>query len=128
MTPFEFCVIAINKAKAEAKAKGKEYKGLHTVYSGFNEDVRVLFGQGKTGDELKAFPILLVKELVSQNKLDMHYAHGGAMLYLKGEMPEMKAKPKTKDDVFKKYNLAPPPVVAPKGRTKTATTPQPSAA
>lgn len=116
MTPFEFVVLAIAKAKADAKAKGKDFKGMHTVYTGFNEDFRVLFGQGLEGDALKKLPIEAIKTLVAEGKLEMHYAFGGAMVYLKGEMPVMREKPKSSADVLKKYGMTPPPVIAPKAK------------
>jgi hypothetical protein len=113
MTILEFVKLAIETGKAKSKADGKEYKGLHTVYSGLNEEIRTLFGNESWDKETrKAFPITEVKKMVEQGQLESHYAHGGVMLYLKGEMPNIKSKV-TKESIMKKYNLVAPPVITP---------------
>ncbi len=63
---------------------GKPYKGLHTVYSGFNGAYRDYFGEG-------ADPVAVTKQLDLDGKIDMVGARGGAMIYLKGEAPERKS-------------------------------------
>jgi hypothetical protein len=116
ITHFEFIKLAIEAGKAASKAKGKEYKGLHTVYSGFNEEFRALFCPEETdADVRKVAPIQAVKELVEEGKIEQHYAFGGAIIYLKGEMPKLKDKV-TKAGVMAKYGLMPPPVILPKTR------------
>lgn len=46
MTETEFVLAAINAVKAVNAKQGKpEYKGMHVVYSGFNEEFKRRFGK-----------------------------------------------------------------------------------
>jgi hypothetical protein len=118
MTPYEFVVMAIEAGKAKAKAAGKDYKGLHTVFSNFNEEYRAIFGQpGMDKDALKALPIAAMKKLAEEKKIQMHPAFKGVMIYIYGEMPDIKPKT-TRESVMAKYGLTPPPVIAPPARAK----------
>lgn len=67
----------VNKAITALRKEG--YKGLHTVYSGFNKGFRLYYPQDN--------PIEITQTLAKGDKIDMHACKGGAMLYLKGEMP-----------------------------------------
>lgn len=55
------------------KAKGK-YKGLHTVYSGFNQAFRLYYGDNVD-------PVKATRELATQGVIKIIPAKGGAMLY-----------------------------------------------
>lgn len=59
-------------------------KGIHSVYSGFNEAFRTYFDG--------ANPVDATAELVRKGVLVVQLRRGGAMLYLKGEEPEVKGK------------------------------------
>ena len=55
-------------------------KGIHTVYSKFNDCFRTYF----EGDD----PVKAITALVKQGKFEGHMTKGGYMLYIKGEMPK----------------------------------------
>lgn len=56
------------------------YKGIHVVFSGYNEALKALWPD--------ADPRVVTTQLVTDGICEMHGARGGAMLYLAGEMPE----------------------------------------
>ncbi len=68
----EFTVRAIKKLRK------KPYKGIHTVYSGFNDAWRDHFGTD---------PVEGVQKLAQQGKTEILPAKGGAIIYLPGEGP-----------------------------------------
>jgi len=55
------------------------YKGIHSVYSGFNEAFRLAFPGGN--------PVETTNALAAQNKIVVRPSRGGVMLYLPGEAP-----------------------------------------
>lgn len=66
--------------------RGK-YRGIHTVFSGFNEAFRQYFGED---------PRPVTQDLAAKGIIEMRPVKGGMMLYLKGEAPQ------AGDDVLKK--------------------------
>jgi len=71
----EFVKLAISRLRLE------NYRGIHPVYSGFNEAFKNYF-EG-------ANPIEATDELAKQGKIGLRPVKGGVMLYLPGEGPEM---------------------------------------
>jgi len=75
LTQEEFVRLAIARLRLE------NYKGIHSVYSGFNEAFKSYY-EG-------ANPIEATDELARQGKIGLRPVKGGVMLYLPGEGPEM---------------------------------------
>jgi len=73
--PEEFIKLAIARLRLE------NYKGIHSVYSGFNEAFKTYF-EG-------ANPIDATGELARLGKIVLRPVKGGVMIYLPGEGPEM---------------------------------------
>lgn len=71
LTTEEFTLLAIEKLKVPDR------KGIHTVFSGFNQAFREYF----PGLD----PIAEVKKLVEAGKIGFRFAKGGAMIYPPGE-------------------------------------------
>jgi len=65
------------------------YKGIHSVYSGFNQAFRNYFG---------ADPIAATNALAKEGKITIRPVKGGVMLYLPEDISQ---RPQT-DDVLKK--------------------------
>jgi len=76
----EFVVRAIKKLRGK-------YRGIHTVFSGFNEAFRKYFGED---------PRPVTQEMVNKGVIELRPVKGGVMIYLKGEAPQ------AGDDVLKK--------------------------
>jgi hypothetical protein len=76
----EFVVRAIKKLRGN-------YRGIHTVFSGFNEAFRQYFGED---------PRPVTQEMAGKGIIELRPVKGGVMMYLKGEAP------RTGDDVLKK--------------------------
>jgi hypothetical protein len=76
----EFVVRAIKKLRGK-------YRGIHTVFSGFNEAFRQYFGED---------PRPVTQEMAAKGVLEIRPVKGGVMLYLKGESP------RAGDDVLQK--------------------------
>lgn len=75
LTPEAFILEAIVKLRAtDAKSKG-----IHSVFSGFNEAFRSYF----PGED----PVAWTKKLADEGKLVTRLVRGGAMLYLPGDAP-----------------------------------------
>lgn len=70
------------------------YKGIHTVYSGFNEAFKKYF----EGDD----PIKTTNALAAQGKIIIRPVKGGVMLYLPEDTP---AQGQSASDVLKKMGL-----------------------
>ncbi len=66
---------------AIAKLRLENYKGIHSVYSGFNEAFKTYF------DGVN--PIEVTDDLSKQGKIKLRPVKGGVMLYLPGEGPEL---------------------------------------
>lgn len=75
LTQEEFVKLAIARLRLE------NYKGIHSVYSGFNEAFKAYFDGGN--------PIDATGELARLGKIVLRPVKGGVMLYLPGEGPEM---------------------------------------
>lgn len=64
--------------KAVKKLRGK-YKGIHTVYSGFNTAFKEYFGTN---------PIDTTQRLASEGKINIRPVKGGVMIYLPEDAPD----------------------------------------
>ncbi len=73
--PEEFVKLAIARLRLE------NYKGIHSVYSGFNDAFKSYFDG--------ANPIEATGELARLGKITLRPVKGGVMLYLPGDGPEM---------------------------------------
>jgi hypothetical protein len=73
LTEEEFILEAIKKLRKEP------YKGIHSVYSGFNEAFRKYFGTN---------PVDVTSRLAAEGKIEVRPFKGGAMLFLAGEAPK----------------------------------------
>jgi hypothetical protein len=69
----EFVLQAIKKLRKEP------FRGIHSVYSGFNEAFRKYFGTN---------PVEVTSRLVAEGKIETRPFKGGAMLFLLGEAPK----------------------------------------
>lgn len=69
----EFVVEAIRKLRKDP------FRGIHSVYSGFNEAFRKYFGTN---------PVEATNRLATQSKIETRPFKGGAMLFLPGEAPK----------------------------------------
>lgn len=86
ITPAEFV------KKAIVSLRKDPYKGIHSVYSGFNEAFRTYF---------KEDPIKCTNKLAEEGAIEIRPARGGIMLYLPGEAPARS----TGKEVLKKMGL-----------------------
>lgn len=75
LSPEEFVKLAIAKLRLD------NYKGIHSVYSGFNDAFKTYFDG--------ANPIDATGELSRVGKIVIRPVRGGVMLYLPGDGPEM---------------------------------------
>lgn len=73
--PEEFVKLAIARLRLE------NYKGIHSVYSGFNDAFKSYFDG--------ANPIDATGEMARLGKITLRPVKGGVMLYLPGDGPEM---------------------------------------
>jgi hypothetical protein len=73
LTEEEFVVQAIKKLRKEP------FRGIHSVYSGFNEAFRKYFGTN---------PVEATSRLADERKIEIRPFKGGAMLFLPGEAPK----------------------------------------
>ena len=78
--------------KAIVSLRKDPYKGIHTVYSGFNEAFRTYFNED---------PIEWTTQLSAEGVIEIRPARGGVMLYLPEEAPSRS----TGKDVLKKMGL-----------------------
>jgi hypothetical protein len=69
----EFVLQAIKKLRKEP------FRGIHSVYSGFNEAFRKYFGTN---------PVEVTSRLAAEGKIETRPFKGGAMLFLLGEAPK----------------------------------------
>lgn len=68
----EFVLQAIKRLRKEP------YRGIHSVYSGFNEAFRKYFGSN---------PVEVTSRLAAEGKIETRPFKGGVMLFLPGEAP-----------------------------------------
>ncbi len=73
LTEEEFVIQAIKKLRKEP------YRGIHSVYSGFNEAFRKYFGTN---------PVEATSRLAAEGKIETRPFKGGVMLFLPGEAPK----------------------------------------
>ena len=73
LTEEEFVTQAIRKLRKEP------FRGIHSVYSGFNEAFRKYFGTS---------PIEATSKLAAEGKIETRPFKGGMMLFLPGEAPK----------------------------------------
>jgi len=73
LTEEEFILQAIKRLRKEP------YRGIHSVYSGFNEAFRKYFGTN---------PVEVTSRLAAEGKLETRPFKGGVMLFLPGEAPK----------------------------------------
>lgn len=71
--PEEFVKLAIARLRLE------NYKGIHTVYSGFNEAFKKYF-EGQD-------PVQLTNRLAEDGKISIRPVKGGVVLYLPEDVP-----------------------------------------
>ena len=69
----EFVVRAIKKLRKQP------YKGIHTVYSGFNQAFKEYFGTN---------PVEMTQRLAKEGKIVVRPVRGGVMLYLPEDAPQ----------------------------------------
>jgi len=73
LTEEEFVLQAIKKLRKEP------FRGIHSVYSGFNEAFRKYFGTN---------PVEATSRLAAEGKIETRLFKGGVMLFLPGEAPK----------------------------------------
>jgi hypothetical protein len=73
LTEEEFVLQAIKKLRKEP------FRGIHSVYSGFNEAFRKYFGTN---------PVEATSKLAAEGKIETRPFKGGVMLFLPGEAPK----------------------------------------
>lgn len=80
--------------KAIVSLRKEGYKGIHTVFSGFNEAFKKYFN----GEN----PVEITNRLSSEGKIIIRPVKGGVMLYLPEDAPAAKS---SADDTLKKMGL-----------------------
>ena len=73
LTEEEFVIQAIKKLRKEP------FRGIHSVYSGFNEAFRKYFGTN---------PVEATSRLAAEGKIETRLFKGGVMFFLPGEAPK----------------------------------------
>jgi hypothetical protein len=73
LTEEEFVLQGIKRLRKEP------FRGIHSVYSGFNEAFRKYFGRN---------PVEATSKLAAEGKIETRPFKGGAMLFLPGEAPK----------------------------------------
>jgi hypothetical protein len=71
-----------------------EFKGIHSVYSGFNEAFKKYFAQD---------PVQATNKLAEEKKIEIRPIKGGVLLYLPGEAPSQSRG----DEALRKMGLHP---------------------
>lgn len=82
----------IKKAIVSLRKEG--YKGIHTVYSGFNQAFKKYFD----GED----PIKITNQLAQEGKIALRPVKGGVMIYLPEDAPASRTQG---EDVLKKMGL-----------------------
>jgi len=86
LTVEEFVHLAIKSLRAG------DFKGIHSVYSGFNEAFKKYFNQD---------PVQATNRLAEEKKIEIRPIKGGVLLYLPGEAPSQSRG----DEALKKMGL-----------------------
>jgi len=89
LSPVEFV------KKAIVTLRKPPYKGIHSVYSGFNQAFRAYFNED---------PVEWTNKLAAEGMIEIRPAKGGVMLYLPGEAPQREVA----TEVLKKMGLDKP--------------------
>lgn len=80
--------------RAIVNLRQKNYKGIHTIYSGFNEAFRKYFPEDD--------PIAVTNKLSQEGKIVLRPAKGGVMLYLPEDAPMTRTRAEdTLDKILK---------------------------
>tara|TARA_A100001388_G_C28617680_1_gene426016 strand:+ start:346 stop:627 length:282 start_codon:yes stop_codon:yes gene_type:complete len=66
--------------KSIKSLRSEKSKGIHVVYSGFNDSFRLYFNED---------PIKIVDKYVDDGQIERKFVKGGPMIYLKGEGPKV---------------------------------------
>jgi hypothetical protein len=74
----EFIKMAILRLRNVSKSRG-----IHSVFSGFNEAFREYFGED---------PVKITQELASKGKIEIRFAKRGVMIYLPNEAPKSRSE------------------------------------
>ena len=74
ITKEDFVIQAIKRLRDDSRSKG-----IHSVYSGFNEAFRLKFSED---------PRVITDQMVAAGKLVVQPRKGGVMLYIAGEEPK----------------------------------------
>jgi len=82
----------IRKAVISLRREG--YKGIHSVYSGFNNAFRKYFNDEN--------PVEITNRLAKEGKIVVRPVKGGVMLYLPEEIPSLR---NTADEALRKMGL-----------------------
>jgi hypothetical protein len=64
---------------AVVKLRSENYRGIHSVYSGFNEAFKQYFA----GED----PVAVTTKLAAEGKIQLMPVRGGVMIYLPGDAP-----------------------------------------
>ncbi len=91
LTPEQFVLEAIVKLRAP----NARSRGIHSVYSGFNEAFRAYF----PGED----PVAWTQKLAAEGKIVTRLVRGGAMLYLPADAPTSSTRG---TDALKRMGLA----------------------
>lgn len=83
----------IRKAIVSLRKEG--YKGIHSVYSGFNNAFRKYFNDEN--------PVEITNRLAKEGKIVVRPVRGGVMIYLPEEVPPIR---NTADEALKKMGLS----------------------
>ncbi len=67
--------------RAIKRLRKPPYKGIHTVYSGFNQAYKEHYGKN---------PVEITSRMAGEGKIVTRLVKGGAMLYLPDEAPKAK--------------------------------------
>jgi hypothetical protein len=78
ISPEEFVRLAIQKLRSQP------YKGIHSVYSGFNEAFKTYY----SGQD----PVEFTKGLSEDGRIVIRPMKGGVVLYLPKEAPQVKSR------------------------------------
>ena len=79
------------------------YKGIHSVYSGFNEAFKKYFD----GEN----PVAVTKKLADEGHIYIRLAKGGALLYLSKDVPHYRSPEETLALILEKTNIKQPNIL-----------------
>jgi hypothetical protein len=70
--------------RAIVNLRNEKYKGIHAVYSGFNEAFKKYFPEDD--------PVKVTNQLASEGKITIRAVKGGVILYLPEDAPPFRTK------------------------------------